>query len=375
MTALQAGCEQNPAPGEVLGLSGSLFTGSLVNITSLPTEASSNNKDSGFGITSTGAIVGISLGGGLLLFGGIALFWVYHRRQKRAFGRIPSPDNDSRGGNRSITPYSGGISAAEKRTPPSQTGNYELRTQRSFTNNAEYYNMLEKEVQSNRSRFAAVSNHPMSGPQNVLPTHPAYLPRAHSRQASHELSLQPPRPIKTNKPDSYALQAYLTAAEDSGVLNPFPPPPPGPPPAAVIGAPSRFRGPLLDQHPTHSRNSSTDARGPSADQRPLLNPGVQNTANAENLPPPPSTRPPKVPFLAFPSVPNIRMPKKYTPPLITVQTATPTDDHFEQGPQSNGQQPDVPAGSSIIKAAVADEPQPKESLWAKRRQRPPPLVI
>lgn len=375
MTALKAGCEQKPAPGELIGLSGSLFTGSLVNITSLPTEVSSNGKDSGFGITSTGAIVGISLGGGLLLFGGLALFWVYHRHQKRAFGRIPSPDNDPRTGNRSITPFSGGVSTAEKRTSPFQTGNYELRTQRSFTNNAEYYSMLEKEIQSNRSRFAAVSNHPMSGPQSVLPAHPAYLPRAHSRQASHELSLQPPRPIKTSKPDSYALQAYLTAAEDSGALNPFPPPPPGPPPAAVIGNPSRFRGPLPDQYPAHSRNSSTDGRGPSPDQRPLLNLAAQNTANADNLPPPPSTRPAKVPFLAFPSVPNIRMPKKYTPPRITVQTATPTGDHFEQGPHSNGQQRDSSVEPDASKTTVADEPQFKDSLWAKRRQRPPPLVI
>ncbi|KAJ2987630.1 hypothetical protein NUW58_g4394 [Xylaria curta] len=115
VTALKAGCEQKPAPGKPLGLSGTLFSGESVTITSPTAEATTDNKDGGFGITSTGAIVGISIGGALLLLGGIALFWIYHRRQKRIFGRISSPENDTRTGTRSTTPFGGGFSSTEKR--------------------------------------------------------------------------------------------------------------------------------------------------------------------------------------------------------------------------------------------------------------------
>ncbi|KAI0096001.1 hypothetical protein GGR51DRAFT_553786 [Nemania sp. FL0031] len=360
MTALKAGCEQEPAPGSLIGLSDSVFAGSLINITAPPTtELSSGGKDSGFGITSTGAIVGIAIGGALLLIGGIALFWVYHRRQKRTFGALPSHHSDSRAGNRSITPFAG---YSEKRAP-SQTSDYELRAQRNYTNNAEYYNMLDKEIQATRAHYAANPNSLRSAPQSILPAHPAYLPRTHSRQASHESAYQPPQPAKVNKPDSYALQAYLNAAEDTGAIDLLPPPPPGPPPATSMGDPSRFRGPSPNDYPPPSRDSSMDNRGPSPDRRPLLNPAAQqqSTTGTSNpiIPPPPPARS-KVPSLAFPSVPRLRMPKKYTPPTITVQGATPIS--------SPSHQVDMPIESSLPNQLDVED-------WARRKQRPPPLVI
>ncbi|KAI1113752.1 hypothetical protein F5Y14DRAFT_417140 [Nemania sp. NC0429] len=380
MTALKAGCQQRPAPGDLIGLSDSLFSGSPVNITSLPTETPTGNKDSGFGITSTGAIVGIAIGGALLLIGGLALFWIYHRRQKRAYGGLPSQHSDSRAGNRSITPFGSGFS--EKRAQ-SQTSHYELQAQRNYANNAEYYNMLEKESQASRAQYALNPNNAMAGPHGVLPTHPAYLPRTHSRQASRESSPQPPRSVKTNKPDSYALQAYLSAAEDAGAPDLLPPPPPGPPPAAVLSDPSRFRGPSPNRYALHSRDSSVDNRGPSPDRRPLLNPAVQSAPTAPNPPPPPppppSTRASKVPSLAFPSVPRLRMPKKYTPPRIAVQEATPTSGPSDPVPQfgTEQQQADISIGLDISNPVMPTDAEPRvfETHWNRRRQPPPPLVI
>ncbi|KAI1747356.1 hypothetical protein F4782DRAFT_521364 [Xylaria castorea] len=372
MTALKAGCEQKPAPGALIGLSGSLFAGESVNITSPPAQISTgNNGGSGFGITSTGAIVGISIGGALLLLGGLALFWIHHRRQKRMFGRISSPDNDSRTGNRSTTPFAGGFSSAEKGTT-SQMSDYELHAQMNYTSNAEYYKALERGIHMNRADYAADPNMSRSGPQNI-PTHPAYLPRTHSRQgSSQEATPQPQRPIKTNKPDSYAIQAYLNAAEDAGAFDLLPPPPPGPPPAAV------FRGPSPNQYPPHSRNSSLDGRGPSPDRRPLLNAVVPSTGGTPNPPPPPpppppATRPSKVPSLAFPSVSRIRVPKKYTPPKISVQAATPVDEGSAPASFSRGQQQaDISIGLDVGNPMVPSEPHPDGK---RRKQPPPPLNI
>ncbi|KAI1171936.1 hypothetical protein F4777DRAFT_26573 [Nemania sp. FL0916] len=384
MTALKAGCEQEPAAGDLIGLSNSLFTGSLVNITAPPanTSSDSSNKDSGFGVTSTGAIVGITLGGALLLLGGIALFWVYHRKQKRLFADVPgsSSHNDSRSGNRSTTPFAG---YSEKRGP-SQTSDYELRTQRSFTNNAEYYHMLEKEMEmSSRPNYALNPHYPRSGPQAGLPTHPAYLPRTHSRQASREPIYQPPpQPVRSNKPDSYALQAYLNAAEESGgAMDLLPPPPPGPPPAAVLNDSARFR----DQYP-HSRDSSVDHRGPSPDRRPLLNsttiPSTSDTSMNRPPPPPPppppSTRASKVPSLAFPSVPRIKMPKQYTPPLIGAQgeslaSNTASADSYPRGGQQ--QQAEISVGLIIGGGDDYYTGERPGSSNSRRRQPPPPLAI
>lgn len=365
-----------PAAGDLIGLSDSLFSGSPVNITSVPTDTPTGNKDSGFGITSTGAIVGIAIGGALLLFGGLALFWIYHRRQKRAYGGLPSQPSDSRAGNRSITPFGGSGGGFSEKRAQSQTSDYELRAQRNYTNNAEYYNMLEKEIQSGRAQYAVNPHNARAGPHGVLPTHPAYLPRTHSRQASRESSPQPPRPIKTNKPDSYALQAYLNAAEDAGASDLLPPPPPGPPPAAVLSDPSRFRGPSPNRYALHSRDSSVDNRGPSPDRRPLLN---QSAAAAPSPlpppPPPPSTRASKVPSLAFPSVPRLRMPKKYTPPRIAIQEATPTGPPEPISFPGTGQQADISTGLDISNPVMPAEPRVTENHWNRRKEPPPPLVI
>ncbi|KAI1813533.1 hypothetical protein GGS20DRAFT_473649 [Poronia punctata] len=361
VTALRAGCEQKPAPGALIGLSGSLFTDEQVTITDPPADLNSDSdqNDSGLGINSTGAIVGIVVGGALLFLGGLALFWVYHRRQKRLFQGLTSPSdsNGSRGGSNYTTPpMARGYPYAEKRGP-FQMREYELRTQRS-------YGMSDKETQPNFSNFIPrPGHHPTYGhTNNALPTHPAYLPQTHSRQGSREQPLGLPIPIKTNKPDDYAIQAYLNAAEDSGFL---PPPPPGPPPAAAIGDASRYRGPSPSRQPSHSRDSSMGSRGPSPDRRPLL--------NSNQPPPPPVTRASKVPALSFPSVSRIRIPKKYTPPTIQIQGATPVEGPSETnaGPQSQYQTNDA-TGLGIN--TVSNEARFEETKWQSRRQQPPPRL-
>ncbi|KAK5631144.1 hypothetical protein RRF57_006859 [Xylaria bambusicola] len=373
ITALKAGCEQRPGPGELIGLSGSLFNGTLVNITTPINGTMPDSGDDGFGITSTGAIVGISIGAALLFLGGLALFWIYRRRQKRLFMGTAGSQNDPRTGNRSTTPLVGaGLSDSEKRAA-SQMSDCDSRTQTHYTNNAEYYKMLERGIYSNRAQYTVDPTNPRHIPPSVLRTHPAYLPQSHSRQGSREPS--PPRPIKSNKPDSYALQTYLTAAEDDGGVGLLPPPPPGRPPVAAMGDPLRSHGPSSNQY-AHTRNSSAESRGPSPDRRPLINSNMVPTSATQNMPPPPPPPPArtaKVPFLAFPSVPRIRVPKKYTPPTIAVQGTAPTDEPSSSSENQN--LADTSIGLGTDNTITPTEPGHKQSHWERRRQPPPSLTI
>lgn len=313
LIALDAGCQQKPQAGHLLGLSGSLFVSEAVNITAPPSNETDEGVDDSQTMT-TGAIVGIAAGTSLLFLGGSALFVAYYRKQK-ALEKEFNPDFHAQSGNRSVTPSSkGGFTAGDMRQT-SQLADYELRAQYQYCN-GNYYDKIEEELRSRPSNGSLGLNKPGAGHQSAIPTHPAYLPRAMSRNSNRtNRAPSPPRHInaKPNKPDSYALQAYLAAAEASEALRVPPPPPlgaPGGPKSIAAGASSR------------------------------------------------SARQPQVPSLTLPSVPRIRIPKRYSPPSIQVQAATPTDrpqddDMTWPGPsisnplsREDSRFPDVPPGAS-----------------------------
>ncbi|RYP76671.1 hypothetical protein DL771_001593 [Monosporascus sp. 5C6A] len=368
MTALQAGCEQRPTGGDLLGLSSTVFTESRLEITDPPSNETFVGPEASSGTMSQGTIVGIAMGAALLFLGGTALFWAYHRKQKRLYGEPIGSDYDPRGGDgsKSVTPplvggYNnnnyGGSGGGGKSIV--QMSEYEMRSQRKssyYATNAEYYAALalEKETTTVHQRqshyFAAPPRQPEYAydPTNpgALPTHFAYDPRTtQSRQSSryshsHSQASTPeprlrPAPATTraadnnNKPpDSYALHAYLSAAEDANMLLPGPPPGLPPPPAAVVAA---SRGPS----PSGGRASASSSlsHGPTAS---LTQTQIQQQTMhcSEPAPPPPPPPPPPaaatVPALSLPSVPRIRVPKKYAPPRITVEGATPVDAPSEQ---------------------------------------------
>ncbi|RYP25246.1 hypothetical protein DL765_000127 [Monosporascus sp. GIB2] len=363
MTALKAGCAQRPTGGDLLGLSGTLFADSGVEITDPPSDETFAGPEGSSGTMTQGTIVGIAVGAALLLLGGTALFWVYHRKQKRLYGGPIGSDYDPRGdggcdGSKSITPplvrgyddNNGGGGAKSM----AQMSEYEMRSQRKssyYATNADYYAALalEKETttthQHHSQYFAAPPRRPEYAydPNNpaALPTHFAYDPRtAYSRQSSrhsHSQASTPeprPRPAATpaaraadnngRAPDSYALQAYLSAAEDANMLLPGPPPGLPPPPAAAVAS---SRGPS----PSSGRTSASSlSHGRAASQTQTQTP--QHSMGSDPAPPPPPPPPPRarVPELSLPSVPRIRVPKKYAPPRITVEGATPVDGPSEQ---------------------------------------------
>ncbi|RYP61355.1 hypothetical protein DL770_009803 [Monosporascus sp. CRB-9-2] len=376
MTALKAGCEQRPTGGNLLGLSGTLFTDSTVEITDPPSNETLVDPEGSSGTMTQGTIVGIAVGAALLLLGGTALFWVYHRKQKRLYGDPIGSDYDPRGGgggdgSKSITPplvggYNnnnwGGWGSGGGDKSIVQMSQYEMRSQRKssyYATNAEYYAALamEKETtmthQHHSHSFAGLPRQPEYAfdPNNpaALPTHFAYDPRTmHGRQSSrlshsHSQGSTPeprlrPAPATTrvrdnnNKPpDSYALQAYLSAAEDANVLLPGPPPGLPPPPAAAAASsrgPSPSSGRASASSVSHGRAASLTQTQAQIQQHTTRCSGPEPAPAPP--PPPPPPPPTRVPALSLPSVPRIRVPKKYAPPRITVESATPVGSPSEQ---------------------------------------------
>ncbi|TDZ13131.1 hypothetical protein C8035_v000027 [Colletotrichum spinosum] len=326
LIALKAGCQQKPADGTLLGLTGQLFSSNAVNITETPANTTLPGDGGASSTTMTvGTIVGIAVGGGLVFIGAIALFIVYCRRQRkqRRSDEAPRPEQQPPRSHASsftaINPSPYMPIADHKKSSSIASYSYELQEKQNFSNNAEYYDKLEHEVQTGREishyNFDPRSHH--HGLGSALPTHPAYIPRAMSRQSTRDNIPTPPNVRRTNTPDSWALQTYLNAVREEGTTSIRPPPPTAAAALAVSRSPS----------PAYSHES----RGDNAAQT-QLNP----------MPPPPPGPPPppqssgphksaRIPSLVLPSVPRIRVPKKYPPPQITVQDATPVAERGEKG--------------------------------------------
>ncbi|KAI2779441.1 hypothetical protein F4815DRAFT_181592 [Daldinia loculata] len=306
LIALQAGCEQTPAPGSLIGFSGTLFSDIPIKITAPPTDDSGNGTDTSKTDNSnptsmtTGAIVGIAVGGALLFLGSLGLFVVHHRREKKARERdAMGSDYDPRGGSGSISaPSKGAFASYDSKPSVSMISDYELKAQRAYTNNANYYD-LEKEMAARRTNYNL--------DPRQLPTHPAYIPGNTSRGPSRTASPAPPAAVKYRAPDSYVMQQYLNAVEDVVSIHLPPPPPPS-------------------SHPPSRTSNRSPSPADSATTRLLKNP--QPVAQVP-LPPPPA-RHNKVPSLSMPTVPHIRVPKKYSPPVISLQGATPADTQEKQ---------------------------------------------
>ncbi|KAI0166907.1 hypothetical protein GGR52DRAFT_556118 [Hypoxylon sp. FL1284] len=322
LTALQAGCEQKPQAGSLLGLSGSLFTQFQVNITAAPQNATASSSDTSTTTMTTGAIVGIVIGATLLFLGGTGLFWVYHRKQKYYNQRL-----ESRDGRKTITPpLVGGY-------PHYYEG--KNNTLPAYANNAEYY---EKSMQDGlQPGYAYNPRCPgyqaTYGPHSTLPTHPAYMPRVASRSASRNDTPSPPPTVKSNRPDTYAVNAYMNAAAASipTAANPA-----VPFITTTSTAGSRDTLPSLPQsqppsqsyHPLAAHPAAATQPGPPPPHRapattqpfyPAAGLGISTVAHHHPPPPPPPPPPPQLPSaprLSMPTVPKVRKPTKYAPPSL-----------------------------------------------------------
>lgn len=255
-----------------------------------------------------------------------------------------------------------------------------------YSSNAEYYDRLEGKTRGRplmtisppmQITAAVDSNHQQHQeqvdtigqlPTDSLPTHPAYIPRSSSR-SSHRATPQPgARPSRSatplsrrsstqsssfrpqhnsasnsnsgsgsgNKPDSYAIQVYLNAAEDPKVPQPPPPvaapswssrPPSRAVPASNAEIARNIQIELASAQPTPPTSAGSIPQGggratpatsfQSQQQYISRTTSLDQTTDAGGgspLPPPP-----RIGSLILPSVPRIRVPgSKKLPPRLEV---------------------------------------------------------
>ncbi|KAJ6438542.1 LPXTG-domain-containing protein [Purpureocillium lavendulum] len=227
MTALEAGCKQDPAEGSLLGISGSVFSTTAINIT----DPTAKSKDDGGNGLSPSAIAGIVVGVVLVFLAAAALFTVHWRRERtlddwdrRYYGSGPASPATyrSRGGV--------ALSNAHRRY---YTGNaFGDKTAASYASSGDYYDQVEAEMQASRLANAPDPRFYKQASSSALPTHHAYRGPLTSRVGTQASQAQPPsppaaihKPERTSTPDSFAVQQYLNAAEDSARLATRSPPP------------------------------------------------------------------------------------------------------------------------------------------------------
>ncbi|KAF4992540.1 hypothetical protein FGRMN_7102 [Fusarium graminum] len=304
LVALKAGCMQEPEKGEIVGLSGTIFQSSLINITDPNTnETLPGDGGAPVGSMTTGTIVGIAVGCGLGLAGLAWLLFMYCRRSRQRRGaaiKIESPTPDAPMNDRSmygIQKSSYFQDSKGRQLPrihdPSRAGGH-IRT----ISNAQYYEELDRD---RGDGLTGVSYHyaPHSrsnGPNSALPTHPAYIPRVASKLPGHQMTTNA---RKSNAPDSYALQTYLKATDDFGFT----------------------RGSISDAN-SNGTSSQGASRNPSpARPNDVLDPLIAPAPVASV----PQVSRPRLPSLTFPSLHKLVIPnhKKQNPPEVNLVSATP----------------------------------------------------
>ncbi|KHN95770.1 uncharacterized protein MAM_06382 [Metarhizium album ARSEF 1941] len=222
LIALQAGCKQAPEDGTLLCLSGSVFATSPVNITDLSANAQGIQSSGGL---PPSAIAGIAIGVFLIFILAVALLIVHFRRERSwdeweqtcYYSKFPPPAaHPEQSVSQAYRRYYTGNAFSEKTRPPQPNSS------------GEHYDRVEAELaaasqkkrvnpapRSHVPSSPTIQSHDTSAAGNVC------RPRSF-RNATPTRTPSPPADThahrRPNTPDSFALQAYLDAAEDSARL-------------------------------------------------------------------------------------------------------------------------------------------------------------
>ncbi|KAH8821721.1 hypothetical protein F5884DRAFT_100567 [Xylogone sp. PMI_703] len=201
LTALQAGCTQRPSSSLVIGLQGSLFSTTPVNIT-FPGDTGVKHKHHGLGQS---AIIGIVVGvvGAVILACGIFLICFRKARNRKKLKALRSP-LDPRFGALNITAPNDGSYAT-----PSNSPGFTIKPYRgSVITNKEVDSMNTGPTYASQSPNSFVDAHahrtstqPPEYSATQMPTHQAYIPHG-----------SPISPATTNTiAENYQLDTYRSA--------------------------------------------------------------------------------------------------------------------------------------------------------------------
>ncbi|KAF4469873.1 exo-alpha-sialidase neuraminidase [Fusarium albosuccineum] len=302
LIALKAGCKQRPEQGDIIGLSGSIFTSSVVNITDPNTnETLPGDGGAPVGSMTTGTIVGIAVGCGLAVVGFVCILFIYCCRNRRrgAAIKIASPAPDAPMNDRHLhgIQKSSYFVQGERRPTPTFNDPEHSGSHSRAMSNAQYYNMIEQDIRGANTgvNYHYAPHSKSNGPNGALPAHPAYIPRVVSKLPEPHF---PPQTRKPNAPDSYALQTYLRAAEDYGME-----------PGRITDAAARANSAQsTSRNPSPARQEKTP--------EPLIVPAPVPAPALE-------AAKPRLPSFSFPSLHKLVIPKKQAPPDVHLQSPTP----------------------------------------------------
>ncbi|KAF4983949.1 hypothetical protein FDECE_17188, partial [Fusarium decemcellulare] len=178
LVALKAGCKQRPEQGDIIGLSGSIFTSSAVNITDPNTnETLPGDGGAPVGSMTTGTIVGISVGCGLAVVGFVCILFIYCCRNRRRGGgiKIESPAPDAPMNDRSMhgIQKSSYFVQTQMRAPPAIGDPHRASTHMRTMSTGDYYDSLEQEMRGSQGNvnYHYAPHSKSNGPNGALPTH------------------------------------------------------------------------------------------------------------------------------------------------------------------------------------------------------------
>ncbi|ODA84071.1 hypothetical protein RJ55_02589 [Drechmeria coniospora] len=226
LAALEAGCRQNPQDGSILRLRGSVFATKPLTMG----EPTADHEQGGRGGFTPSAIAGIVIGVVIISSAAVALCTI-HLCRKRWRGTW----DGSRYYKFHATPHVSYPPAGRVDRPQANDGDSSNNPPGEKASPYTVFDNYYERVGIDRSDQGG-SSHNATGPEpsgSTIPTHQAYNPPTSSRTAN-QANLHPPvatpAPVhnepRTNTPDSFAVQAYLNAAEDSARISPRQPPGP-----------------------------------------------------------------------------------------------------------------------------------------------------
>ena len=307
LTALDAGCIQQPKTGELIGLNGSLFTTNQVQITSPHSNTTSKRQG-----LSDGIIIGIAIAGLVFLFILLGIVFVYTRKRRNA-NRLKDLNSplDSRFGAANITAPNRGAFSSPQHSPPlfkkvsvpmkrvPRPLNFSRPTRgKSRIDDLRRAGEATPLTAKSPPEYSPTLSPPDSGRSSILPTHAAYIPHEHSPPARDYFVPATQPPTYSVHPESTSslsppFQAHVVSqVRNSGVSDNFPCPP------------QRARPPMV-------RNSSQVRNSASSGMSESLPPPSQRTAApfrandssqwrksamSDPIPPPPLGRPHPLPI-------------------------------------------------------------------------------